>query len=104
MKDVNDGIMGEFQAFCEEHSIPVDASYMQELEQARRWTAKTFGSLQTKEDEVDMAMHNEQIMSRHEVNLEQLDWKFLLARDATTFRLWNGLGGAQTATAFIKYV
>jgi hypothetical protein len=50
-----------------------------------------------------MAMHNEQVLSRHEVNLEQLDWKVLLASDATTFRLWNGLGGAETAAAFIKY-
>jgi RNA recognition motif-containing protein len=101
MKDANDGIMSEFEQFCAANGKPVESADLHAMEDARRYEAKTYSALMTWEDEVDVAMHGERILPRHQVNLEDLDWDSILQSDQKTF--WMGLGGLSSTDVFIKY-
>lgn len=101
MKDANDGLMDEVHEFCQVHDISLTHEDFQRIEQARCWTAKTFNELAAYEDDVDVAMHAEGILTRHEYSHDVMDWTTLLRSESSSY--WMGLGGAQTATAFAKY-
>jgi hypothetical protein len=101
MKEANDGLVSEAQEFCQSHDIILTQGDLQRIEDARRWATKTFGSLAVNEDDVDVAMHAEGILTRHEYSHQDMDWDALLKSEGG--RLWMGFGGVQTATAFIKY-
>jgi RNA recognition motif-containing protein len=101
MKDANDGIMSEFQQFCAANGKSVEPADLHAMEDGRRFEAKTYSALMTWEDEVDVAMHGERILPRHQVDLEDLDWDSILQSDEKTF--WMGLGGLSSTDVFIKY-
>jgi RNA recognition motif-containing protein len=101
MKDVNDGLMGEFQQFCRSHGLVISSEDLHRIEGGRRNESRLYHSLVNWEDEIDVAMHAEGILPRHQVALDELDWDKILESDEKTF--WMGLGGLGTADAFIKY-
>jgi RNA recognition motif-containing protein len=101
MRNVNDALNSEFQEFCANHEKQLRSEHLQLLENGRRYEAKIYSALVTREDEVDMAMHAGRILPRHQTNLEEIDWKTVLKSDNKTF--WSGLGGADSAKAFIQY-
>ena len=101
MKDANDGLVSEIHDFCQMHNIKVTPNDLQRIEDARRWTAKTFDSLAANENDVDVAMHAEGILTRHDYSHQDMDWEALLKSESG--RLWMGFGGVQTANAFINY-
>ena len=104
MKDVNDSLAAEFESFRAAHPEMTFEKYqetMQAMEEARRYESRTYHTLVASEDEVDVAMHNESILPRHQVDLEQLPWDTILRSDSKL--CWMGYGGVLSADAFIKY-
>ncbi|CAJ1951481.1 unnamed protein product [Cylindrotheca closterium] len=101
MRDVNDGLEAEFKEFCNLYGKQVTVHQMQWLEDGRRYEAKAYRSLVTYEDEIDMAMHKQGILSRYQVQFDEINWDALLRSDEKPF--WMGLGDANTATSFIQY-
>ena len=101
MKGVNDGLNNEFEQFCRDHGTTPSPEDLQKIEQGRRLESRVYGALVTCEDEVDMAMHNERTLPRHQVNLTELHWDTILLSDEKTF--WMGLGGMGSANAFLQY-
>jgi hypothetical protein len=116
----NESIVAELQQFCaaaaaQKGDASLGFSSLSEddfhrLDASRRMESKTYNSLIPFEDEVDMAMHSEGVLARHQVpkqkRLEgsptiELDWDQILAGNQNKF--WMGLGGMATADAFIKY-
>jgi len=104
MKDANDSLAAEFLSFCSNHpEIPSKKKQdtLADLDRGRRYESRTFHALIDCEDEVDIAMHNESILPRHQVDLEQLPWETILQSDGKL--CWMGYGGALSANAFIQY-
>lgn len=101
MLQANDTIRSEMEAFASEYNLSITAAQIEELEKHRRHVATWFQSLYTLEDDIDEAMHNEQILPRYVMDLENVDWEALVSW--TNTRYWMGLGGATSADAFIKY-
>jgi RNA recognition motif-containing protein len=101
MKDVNESLNSEFQTFCQEHEKAVTQEDLNGIDEGRRYEAKTYSVLVTYQDEVDAAMHNEGILPRHQVDLEELTWETILRSDEKMF--WMGFGGMETTNAFIQY-
>lgn len=101
MLQANDTIRSEMEAFAREYNLTITAAQIEELEKHRRHVATWFQSLYTLEDDIDEAMHNEQILPRYVMDLEHVDWEALVS--VTNTRYWMGLGGATSADAFIKY-
>lgn len=101
LKDANDGLVAELQDFCNTHNLTLTSDDLQKIEQARRYAARTFDSLVLYEDDVDVAMHAEGILTRHEYSHDDMDWEQLLKSEGG--RLWMGFGGTQTANAIVKY-
>mmetsp|Transcript_9077 Transcript_9077/g.21576 ORF Transcript_9077/g.21576 Transcript_9077/m.21576 type:complete len:879 (-) Transcript_9077:974-3610(-) len=101
MRDVNDGLEAEFQEFLNRHGKQATADHMQSLEDSRRYEAKAYRSLVTYEDEVDMTMHKQGILSRYQVRFDEINWDALLRSDEKSF--WMGLGDTNTASSFIRY-
>ena len=101
MKEANDGIVGEIQQFCQSFHKPVPIDVLRRIEESRRYESKIFGRFASIEDEIDAAMHEEAILARAQVNLEEIDWNEILRSDEKT--CWMGLGGKRSADAFIRY-
>ena len=105
MKDVNETLTAQLEEFCDQHSAEITAQQRQDafrlLDEARRYESKTFNLLIPCEDEVDLAMHKEGILARHQVDLERLPWDTILRSDEKT--CWMGYGGMLSAKAFIQY-
>jgi RNA recognition motif-containing protein len=102
MKDVNQALATEYHHFCATHQnkspLPED---LEGIELGRRFESKTYNVLVTCEDDVDIAMHSEGILPRHQVDMETLDWTTILRSDDKTF--WMGFGGMASSDAFHKY-
>ena len=101
MKDVNESLNNEFQQFCLDHGKSAEPEELHGIEKSRRFESKIFHPLVTCEDEIDVAMHGEGILPRHQINLEVLDWEKILKSDEKT--CWMGLGGFESTNAFIQY-
>lgn len=104
MKEANDALTSEFQAFCSSHpeiTVEERQKTLQEMEQARRHESKSFQAFIEYEDEVDVAMHNESILPLHQLDLDTLPWEKILASDEKT--CWMGYGGVLSADAFCRY-
>lgn len=105
MKDVNDSLLFELEQFCKEQSIDISDPHrrktQQLMDEARRYESRMYNFLITCEDEVDSAMHQEGILPRHQVNLEELSWDKILKSDDK--HCWMGLGGMLSSHAFIQY-
>ena len=101
MHHANDAIRSEMENFASQCNLTITPAHIDELEQCRRQAATCFNSLYTLEDSIDEAMQNEQILSRYNIDLENIDWDVLIS--VTDTRYWMGLGGAATAQTFIKY-
>ena len=101
LKDANDTLSAELQEFCSKYDKSVSQEDLKALDEGRRHESKVFAPFATWEDELDVAMHNEGILARHRVNLEEIDWEEILKSDEKT--CWMGLGGMASADAFIKY-
>lgn len=99
MKDVNDEIASDYRGFCENHGLTPSTKHLEQMEQGRRLEAKLFNRYITLEDEIDAVMHSQGILPRYDVGVDKLDWKIMLHTD----RYGMGLGGADVATAFVKY-
>lgn len=114
IQEANEDLKEEAQEFCKQHNIPWSADLSQALEDARRFEAKAYSRLIPLENEVDMAMHQEQITYSDKLNLTAFEETFwttsvlftkavLLGNNLHDRSFWMGLGGAATATAFLKY-
>ena len=106
MKDVNDSLAAEFESFCAAHpemSSEKRKETLHALDEARRYESRTFHALVACEDDVDVAMHNESILPRHQVDLEQLPWENILRSHGDSNLCWMGYGGVLSADAFIQY-
>jgi hypothetical protein len=102
MKDVNQALSTEYYQFCTTHQkSPPRPEDLEGIELGRRYESKTYNALVTCEDDVDVAMHSEGILPRHQVDLETLDWTMILRSDEKTF--WMALGGMASSTAFHQY-
>jgi RNA recognition motif-containing protein len=103
MKEANDSILQEFQSLCREYNLAVLPEHVSKIEEGRRREAKQFGRFYTWEDEVDVAMHKEGILARHHIGGDgaEPDWDIILQSGDQRYGM--GLGGQETATAFVKY-
>jgi hypothetical protein len=107
MKDANDSLAAEYREFCRHHSLPLSEAVQEAMEQGRRLESRVYSRFVSFEDEIDIAMHEEGILARHvippttggtvsEAWLDQLEL-------SGNQMFGMGMGGAATASAFIKY-
>jgi hypothetical protein len=106
MKDANDSILQEFQTLCRDYNLQVSPEDVAKIENGRRREAKQFGRFSTWEDEVDVAMAKEGILARDEIDIliggdAEPNWDTVLHSGDQRYGM--GLGGQETANAFIKY-
>lgn len=108
LKEGNDGLSSEWNTFAKEHNVHSPEQVAQALDKARLRVAKVFGRYSSIEDDIDAIMAREGILARHAV--QELaggaldtpeDWKAILRSREQTYCM--GLGGSETAKAFIKY-
>ncbi len=105
MKDVNESLMVELEDFWTKYSSDISVQQrqttLQLVDEARRFESKMFSFLISCEDEVDVAMHQEGILPRNQVDLENLPWEDILRSDDKI--CWMGCGGMCSSQAFIQY-
>lgn len=121
MENANDSLQQEVHSFCNETAkVPsktLQEEFLPALEEARRWEAKAYSRLRSCEDDVSMAMLQEQIRCNDQVDLAPSDastFSFVTtsnefidnvmkAKPEKNVRFWMGFGGAGTAKAFQQY-
>jgi RNA recognition motif-containing protein len=99
----------------------IQPQHQRMIEDARRYESRVYSSFITYEDEIDIAMRQEQIWYKDYVMAAidpqgddgtsefsscqvKVDWEQILDNpDSRGLNCWMGLGGIQTAQAFIKY-
>jgi hypothetical protein len=113
MKDANDTIMEEFQTMCREYhqrELRASPEDVAKIENGRRREAKQFGWFSTWEDEVDVAMQREGILARDQIEIvpsgadgvdPEPNWDVVLQSGDQRYGM--GLGGQETAIAFVRY-
>lgn len=105
LKDVNQSLTQEALDYCQNHQVSQDQTQdlLQAIDEGRRYESRSYAAIIiSHEDEVDLAMHAEGILPRHQVDLDALNWETIL-QPTSTSTCWLGYGGMQTATAFQKY-
>jgi len=116
MRDSNAELTAEFGEFWAKFkptgsSLSMD-EIMSAMEEGRRQEAKLFGRFTTYEDDIDVALHREGILTRNQPefmagtaadlwNNEAVDWDKILRPGDQKYGM--GYGGGETATAFVKY-
>ena len=109
MKQANESLLSELKQFGQDQKPPLQllsGDAEQTLEDARRHASNLWRSLFLKHnDQVEMAMENEQIRMNGSSNDDDddndIDWEMLLLQGDS--RSLMGLGGNQTAQAFQKF-
>jgi RNA recognition motif-containing protein len=118
MKDANDTILQEFQTgwarLCRKYclELPLSSVDVAKVETGRRREAKQLARFSTWEDEVDVAMQKEGILARDQIHIvpsggdtdggdTEPNWDVIL--QSGNQRYGMGLGGQETANAFVKY-
>ena len=120
---INAGLGEQYVSYCGNNKR-IKASTVQEIESRRRLEAKHYGFLVTYEDDIDVALKHESGVSNRDdgierwrganteaeamaaVNFSDFDhvlrkWKAVI--DVDNNASWMGLGGPQTANAFVQY-
>ena len=121
MGDANSTLVEEVRDFFSNANLPQATleEFMPALDDARRWEAKAFSSLQSCEEDVTVAQVQDGIAWNSVVDftppLVDEDKPFAFVTTNTGFEdtvlkgqeqpqnYWNGLGGAATAKAFLQY-
>jgi RNA recognition motif-containing protein len=104
MKQANQSLVAEInQVLSSEHDLLHET--LSHVDVALRSVAQQFaGFIATYEDSIDMAMHQEGILARHELIRTSdgaMHWSKLMFPGDQTYLM--GLGGQATANAFIQY-
>ncbi|KAL3911913.1 MAG: hypothetical protein SGILL_007094 [Bacillariaceae sp.] len=109
--DLNCSIQADYQDFIRQesnefHTLQCLPEASQKLEHARRREATLFSQFQTYEDDVTIAMQQEGILSPHLATMDGWEnvQQLVLENDSDRSNSsWMGMGGIQTAQAFITY-
>jgi hypothetical protein len=108
MKDVNDTIASEYRECCRQNGFEPDSNVEEMMETGRRMEARVYSSFVSAEDEIDVAMHEEGILGRYFLTQPingamPHEWIGEL-ESSSDQRFAMGLGGEQTANAFLSYI
>ena len=113
--DINSSLVQEYQQQFVNKKMNSPASSIHQIEDARKYESKVYPSFITYEDEIEIAMHQEQIWYKDYVSdvdtdidkegTTTIDWEQILNNTNSNKEIncWMGLGSIQTAQAFIKY-
>ena len=113
--DVNTTLTDEYYNFCKTYNQKPSQEIVTKIELGRRYESKTYSSLVSCEDDIDIAMNNERILPPWDSLLQEqeeggnmetvLDWETMLRENDDDQRLfcWMGFGGMGSSTAFHKY-
>jgi hypothetical protein len=104
--DLNASLLQEYHDFCSQQSTTKPLSHAsQTIEDGRKYESIVFSRFQTYEDDVTVAMQQERVLSPVLQNPDA--WKSvqqtLLETDLENNTSWMGLGGVQTAQAFVSF-